>query len=120
MTGDKVLDEAKLLNAICKVAKNRDWLCSLRENYVIFSVVSPAGQDFNVEVNIESPYDIPEHLDEFICAFDISEETYCWLDSFGHGTNGAPYDMRDVYDDMEWCLNETINLANDICKSVFR
>jgi len=28
-------------------------------------------------------------------------EAYLWLDSNGHGKNGAPYRMRDVLDDME-------------------
>ena len=30
-------------------------------------------------------------------------ETYLWLDSDGHGKNGAPYDMKDLYEDMEAC-----------------
>lgn len=33
--------------------------------------------------------------------FDVSYETYLWLDESGHGKNGAPYDMRDLYEDME-------------------
>ena len=35
--------------------------------------------------------------------FDVSEEAYYWLDDSGHGKNGAPYDMKDVYEDMEEC-----------------
>lgn len=38
--------------------------------------------------------------------FDVSEETYTCLDHSGHGINGAPYDMRDVYNDMEECQDE--------------
>lgn len=31
----------------------------------------------------------------------MDSEAYLWLDSNGHGKNGAPYRMRDVLDDME-------------------
>lgn len=33
-----------------------------------------------------------------------------WLDSDGHGINGAPYDMKDVYEDMEACQNMILEL----------
>lgn len=36
----------------------------------------------------------------------IAKETYTCLDHSGHGINGAPYDMRDVYNDMEECQDE--------------
>ena len=35
--------------------------------------------------------------------FDVSYEAYLWLDNTGHGTNGAPHDMKAVYEDMEEC-----------------
>lgn len=33
-----------------------------------------------------------------------------WLDNEGHGTNGTPYDMKDVYEDMEACEEMTFKL----------
>lgn len=52
------------------------------------------GEDLiDLAANIESTYS----------DFDVSEETYLWLDHSGHGQNGAPYDMRDCYNDMEAC-----------------
>ena len=69
-----------------------------------FGKYSPAGQDFNFAV------DIGENIDEFCdnvravySDFDVSYETYLWLDNTGHGTNGCPYDMKDAYEDMEEC-----------------
>lgn len=37
--------------------------------------------------------------------FDVSYEAYLWLDDTGHGTNGAPYDMKNIYEEMEICEN---------------
>lgn len=39
---------------------------------------------------------------------------YLWLDDEGHGSNGAPYDMKDVYEDMEWWKDSLENLANTL------
>ena len=43
------------------------------------------------------------HADFCYDNYDCSYEAYLWLDNTGHGTNGAPYDMKDVYEDMEAC-----------------
>ena len=45
--------------------------------------------------NIESLYKEVAH---YYFNFDVSYETYSWLDEKDHGKNGAPYDMSDVYD----------------------
>ena len=37
-----------------------------------------------------------------------------WLDIDGHGKNGAPYDMRDVYDDMEAVNDMLWDLYDDL------
>ena len=52
-----------------------------------------------------------EQLQERYNNFDCSEETYLWLDNTGHGTNGAPYDMKDLYEDMEACEEMLRELA---------
>ena len=40
-------------------------------------------------------------MEEYYEGFDVDSEAYLWLDDNGHGTNGAPYRMRDVLEDME-------------------
>ena len=45
------------------------------------------------------------NLRDYINDFDVSYEAYLWLDDTGHGRNGAPYEMIDVYEDMEECLH---------------
>lgn len=72
---------------------------------------TPAGQDYFLEFDEE---DRVETLKREIDYFDISEEAYIWLDSDGHGRDGAPYDMRDVYNDFEWLYNK-LNSLYDRC-----
>lgn len=46
--------------------------------------------------------------------FDVSYEAYIWLDNTGHGTNGAPYEMRGVLEDMEACEQMILDLYNEL------
>ena len=78
---------------------------------------SPAGQDFGIEIDTEGdPVRFLDNLLEAYENFDVSEEAYIWLGPDGHGRNGAPYDMKEVYYDMEACekmLSELYNELND-------
>lgn len=101
---------------IYEIAEREGWTVSHRYKsetsvYFLFSKFSPAGQDFNIEITVE---DRPENeclIYDKVCdaiiifwdRFDVCEETYLYLDNTGHGTNGAPRDMKDLYEDMEAC-----------------
>lgn len=79
---------------------------------------SPAGQDFSFNVTCQSDAsDFADKIYEAYNSFDISAETYVWLDSEGHGKNGAPHDMRDLYADMEAC-EQYIKDAYDIVEGI--
>lgn len=81
-----------------------------------------AGQEFIFTVNVSrSAKTVRAACEEFIKAmrryareFDVSEETYKWLDEFGHGKNGAPYDMKDVYADMESAKEKVYDTAGEL------
>ena len=97
------------LEKVKEIAENLNWNVSIDENYVNFQTYSSAEQDFNMII----PYDENDTVWEFIeniysyyDEFDVSYEAYLWLDESGHGTNGAPYEMIDVYKDMEECKEE--------------
>lgn len=82
-------------------------------NVYEFQKYSPAGQDFSFCVDTEN--DISYFLDNILEAyynFDVSEEASIWLDEDGHGMNGAPYDMKDLYEDMECCRDYIMDLYN--------
>jgi hypothetical protein len=75
-----------------------------------------SGQDFNIKITAHNLEEVIEELKERCDNFDCSEETYLWLDNTGHGTNSAPYDMRDLYNDMEACLKMMEELLDGFMK----
>ena len=80
---------------------------------VDFQRYSPEGHDFHIEISkVNSLEELEKELFLSWDSFDVSEEAYIWLDEFGHGKNGAPYDMRDVYEDMEVCEGYILELKN--------
>ena len=107
----------KKFEKIYEIAEREGWKVDYsytdeNETMVIFSFekYSPAGRDFYFEVyvpNDEDEYVIYDSVADAIYTyfegFDVSYETYIWLDEEGHGKNGAPYDMSDVYKDTESC-----------------
>ncbi len=107
-TINKTLPEA-LIEAI----EADDWTVKIYgDGSVTFSKFSPAGQDFFIEA--ELPDNLEDLYDDIMSQYenyDPSEEAYLWLDNTGHGKNGAPYEMIDVYNDMVTCENYIYELA---------
>lgn len=80
-------------------------------NEYYFGKYSSWGQDFGFY--IEKWGTIEEFIDriyDYYNDYDVSEATYIWLDETGHGKNGAPYDMKDVYKDMQECEGFILDL----------
>lgn len=97
---ETLMSNEKLLDKI----KANGWSISDYGNgSFYFSKYSPAGQDFGFEVEGEDLEDLASNIYKYYENYDVSYETYLWLDEWGHGRNGAPYDMKDVYEDMEAC-----------------
>ena len=90
--------------ADCYYVNNETEVCFSFEKY------SPAGQDFYFSVSVPNEDDedifynnVADAIYEYWEGFDVSYETYIWLDETGHGMNGAPNDMMDAYKDMKAC-----------------
>ena len=68
-----------------------------------FPQFTPAGQDFFFSATMQgrSLESLVDDMEEYYEGFDADAEAYLWLDSNGHGKNGAPYRMKDVLSDME-------------------
>lgn len=96
--------------------ENKGWTVTQEcDNVYDFGKYSPAGQDFHISIDTENDVDLfKSNVYERYSNFDVSEETYLWLDNFGHGTNGAPYDMKDVYEDMEACQEMILEIHDAI------
>lgn len=102
---------------IVEIAEENGWKVDVESNdgdnfSYAFSKYSPAGQDFSFEAEIEdnNVYALLNNIKDYYDNYDCSYEAYLWLDNTGHGTNGAPYDMKDVYEDMEACEEMTFEL----------
>lgn len=77
----------------------------------LFSKFSPEGQDFSFTISTgDSIDDFLSDIKEKYENFDVSYETYLWPDNCGHGKNGAPYDMKDLYEDMNCCHGYILEL----------
>jgi hypothetical protein len=79
------------------------WHIDCSENVFCFGKYSPAGQDFSFEVEASDLEELTDEIKKYYDNYDVSYEAYLWLDEWGHGRNGAPYDMKDVYKDMQAC-----------------
>lgn len=84
---------------------------------ITFYKTAPKGLDFSFEVDIGCDIeDFLDIIDNYYQNFDVSYETYLWLDNTGHGKNGAPYGMEDVLEDMKACeqyINDIAWIVND-------
>ena len=105
----------ELLEVLFQTIVNHDWSIDVEgENDYRLGKYSPAGQDFSIIVEGEEVDEIIESIYQAYENYDVSEETYLWLDNTGHGVNGAPYEMRDVLEDMEACEQMILDLYNTL------
>ena len=99
-----------MIDKIVQIAEDLGWSVDVSEEELLFGKFSPEGQDFSFPINKEDFDDITWAIHNYIDNFDISEEVYLWLDNTGHGKNGAPYDMKDLYEDFEASLENVDEL----------
>lgn len=96
------------------IADHFDCICKLEsdDNTVLLETSSPEGQDvvFECELPATEDPDCEERVIRYVRAletyateYDPDEEAALWIGPDGHGKNGAPYRLRDLLDDMEWC-----------------
>lgn len=94
---------SKIYNKVIKTIEGLGFHVEQEENGFLISKFSPAGQDFSFEIEGETLEELINNTYDYYENYDVSYETYLWLDDTGHGTNGAPCDMKDLYEDMEAC-----------------
>ena len=93
-----------LTDELTDIIEKHEWSIDYNDDGTIyFSKYSPAGQDFGFDVGGTSLEELAENIYDYYDGYDVSYEASLWLDSDGHGKNGAPYDMKDLYEDMEAC-----------------
>ena len=115
----RLADDGKILgiqltDELTNIIESNDWSIDYEDDGTIYlSKYSPAGQDFGFYVEkVESIEEFADKIYDQYNEYDVSEAAYLWLDSDGHGKNGAPYEMKDVYEDMEACEQNILDLYN--------
>lgn len=114
----KVIEIAEENGFSADIYNNRE---DKEEYYFEFGKFSDCGRDFTFYIFFNTLDDISNIADkiyEYYEDFDVSYETYIWLDNFGHGMNGAPDDMLDVYNDTKQCegfIEELYNAIHESC-----
>lgn len=89
---------------ISKIKKSGWSVYKGNDDYYSFGKYTPYGQNFNFSVEIgNSLEEFANNVYDYYEDFDVSYEAYLWLDCDGHGKNGAPYEMIDVYNDIKCC-----------------
>lgn len=110
----------KIKEEITEIAESLNFNITISEDEdvnISFAKTSSYGQDFNFEISVDkdaSMIDIWKRLQSYQNNFDVSAEAYLWLDESGHGKNGAPFEMIDVYNDMEECKGFVTELADKV------
>lgn len=101
----------RLNNKLIKKIENQGFCVVEDGDSYCFRRYSNAGQDFCFDVEKgETLTDFASNVLDYWESFDVSEAAYIWLDSSGHGTHGAPYEMIDVYNDMKECKDYILEL----------
>ena len=95
--------KARIERIAGKLGFSVNWTQTKHGKYAEFSKRSPAGQDFSFDCEYKTLGEIPEKVYEYYKGYDPSNEASLWLDGSGHGRNGAPYEMGDIFEDMKWC-----------------
>ena len=109
------------IQKLIKKAENLGWNVTVNheDGTLTLQRWSPAGQDFDIEIGFvddegcESVNTAIANLKAEISSYDVSEQTNLWLDNTGHGKNGAPDDMLDVYADILDCSTQMNNLYEE-------
>lgn len=111
----RLADDGKILgielsDELHIIIEQNDWCIDYNDDgSIYFSKYSPAGQDFGFEVSGTTLEALADNIYEYYQGYDVSYEASLWLED-GHGKNGAPYDMKDVYEDMEACEKNILEL----------
>lgn len=100
--------------------ENTQWIVDVTINNgeknveVNLEIYSPAGRDVCIDFTFKedtTKKQIYSEFEGYYESYDVSTETYIWLDEDGHGKNGAPYEMEKVLIDTQWVENELSELA---------
>lgn len=78
------------------------WNIEILDDYIELTPELSSNYDgVQVVSNVKSFKDFCKEVYDRSESFDPSSEAFLWLDDEGHGKNGAPYEMGDVFANMK-------------------
>lgn len=96
------------------------WSVYENEKDIDFSTWSAFGGDIDIIIDKgKNLIDLAHNIYEYWDNYDVSYEASLWIGEDGHGKNGAPYDLKDIYEDMEGVknmINDLYNVINEEAK----
>lgn len=95
----------ELEDKIYDAAISADFVTTFHKDYVNFASHSPCGEDIGFEVYKED-YTFDDIFDEVMANFkyfDVDEHAVMWYET--HGKNGAPTDLRTLFNDAQAIKN---------------
>lgn len=104
--------------------KVTEWKVSVSQNggrnetVVEFNTISPAGEDFHTTLVIDGKPTVTEIAESLLAYqedFNPVAEALLWVDSEGHGKNGAP-DLEGLISDKKHMKQEMLDLYNAITR----
>lgn len=107
-----------------EIIKDTEWSARVSQNggfaetYVEFETYSPAGEDFIASIVISGKPTVKKIAAEFqdyIEYYNPVAEALLWVDSEGHGKNGAP-DLEELIADKKYMKQEMLDLYNAITR----
>lgn len=102
---------------ITEIAKKLDWSKNVTNTEIWFYTKSQAGRDFEFSIStdgLETIEDLKDKIYSYYESYDISEETYLCLNSFGRGIREiyayADEELEYILTDIKWCKNAILEL----------
>lgn len=97
-----------------EIANDLGWTLIIEDNDFMFERYTKYGQNIGFMVKADNIKTLYDEVSNYYSNFDVSYETYLWLDERGHGKNGAPHDMSDVYNDIQGYDRKVKMLRDDL------
>lgn len=109
----------RLNEELIKKIEEHDFSIYEYDDGYYFGKYSCEGQDFGFHIDKKDTLeDYASEILDYYNDYDPSEEASLWLDETGHGKNGAPYAMIDVYNDMVECKSFIYELYEVIMEEI--
>lgn len=90
------------MEKVTEIAEALGWSLSIDDDSADFQYYTNYGQDCHMNITLTEDYDLfLRRIYEQYDTYDVSEEASLWIDSTGHGKNGAPNDLEDILNDMK-------------------